>query len=144
MTTKTAEEATSLWICSQPFASAVGTALRDMTVRSDDPLYLASPSSFQPLGTPDSERHGPAKAFFDAQEKAARDAEAAAEAAFQAAAKANPVRLQAEPLQIYRAASDLACHLDGRPALVEKNSTVLAGHSLLASHSDAWVPVSRR
>ena len=127
-----------MWICSEPFAYGDSVVVRDEVVRESDPAYRANPAAFDPIGLPSAERRGPLDSYFekkDAQERAAAEA---AEEAFQAAARANKVTLRAEPPQVFRATSDIATHIDGRPALLQRGSTVLSGHPLLAEHPEGF------
>ncbi len=107
--------------------------------RANDPLVLAAPSMYMAKGTPREQWPTPFDGAVERSDTVARDAEQAKREAFEAAARANAVKIEEpKPVEFRTAKRDVLCTLDGAPTTVRKGSKLPADHPVVLEHPDAF------
>jgi hypothetical protein len=129
----------ALYVCMDSFMSGPHAAVANEgeELRGSDPRVLAAPHLFVPAGTPRSEwTHGPFATVNKAIDANSAQLTEARKVAFERAAKANTVKLEAPKIVTLK--SDWMGELDGAPTTIRKGSKVASTHSLVLAHPELF------
>lgn len=129
----TAVAAERVLICVEGHVGPWGALTRGERVRSDHAAVKAAPHFFVEDGIVESEWPSHWDRLAAKTEKAELAEREERQRRFEEQARKNPVKIEAA---VVKATSDFAALVDGKPALIRKGSTVVAGTVLHVDHPE--------
>ncbi len=117
-------------------ASDYGTFKVGARVQGDNPAVAATFAFWHPVGTPDAEKVNAFDFVVDETERIENEHRAQEEAAFNAIAQTN--RMKLEVADVVTCKRDYTTTVDGRPATVVKGSRALVDNIIVTGSREHW------